>query len=486
MPTGYSTPVDVDGDGVVGPQEALDLSAFWKSPALSVGGDSLWQASGVNIYRASGNVGIGSATPHHRLKVSGGTHWTQSFWLGSMELDNGGALAWNANGAGNRFGIGVTDGGMWFFRTPSDPGNTDHGAVYDLVIDDNGRVGIGGPFPTFPLTLRTFNGYGLVHTNGTVQVGTTVDGGGASIGTLSNHSLRLFTNNAQASVVLTTAGNLGVGSLVPSHRLRIAGGPSWTTAGWGGALELDNAAAIAWRGNAAGSRFGIGQSSGGLYFFRTASDPGNTANAALYDMNISDTGTVNVGGTGAGGTRFASFGGPGLLAALFNGGVHVQGTITKNGGSFKIDHPVDPENKTLSHSFVESPDMMNVYNGNIVTDATGYATVILPEWFESLNKDFRYQLTVVDEEDSADFIQAKVVKKISGNRFTLRTSAPETEVSWLVTGVRRDAWANANRIPVEEEKSEEGKGRYLNPELFGAPADKGIYSLSMREPSSKE
>ena len=82
-------------------------------------------------------------------------------------------------------------------------------------------------------------------------------------------------------------------------------------------------------------------------------------------------------------------------AGYFSGRAHVTGTLSKGGGSFKIDHPLDPENKYLYHSFVESPDMMNVYNGNVTTDAAGLATVELPEWFEALNRDFRYQLTVI-------------------------------------------------------------------------------------------
>ena len=39
--------------------------------------------------------------------------------------------------------------------------------------------------------------------------------------------------------------------------------------------------------------------------------------------------------------------------------------------------------------------MMNVYSGNISTNANGYATVTLPDYFEAANKDFRYQLTVI-------------------------------------------------------------------------------------------
>ena len=156
------------------------------------------------------------------------------------------------------------------------------------------------------------------------------------------------------------------------------------------------------------------------------------------------------------------------------GRVHITGTLSKGMGSFKIDHPLDPENKYLYHSFVESPDMMNIYNGNVVTDADGYATVELPDWFEALNRDFRYQLTVLDEADTAVFVQAKVVRKVAGNRFSIRTSAPRVEVSWLVTGIRHDAIAEKHRIPVEEDKPEAERGKYLYPVEQGQPVEKGV------------
>ena len=93
-------------------------------------------------------------------------------------------------------------------------------------------------------------------------------------------------------------------------------------------------------------------------------------------------------------------------AGEFIGDVSVSGTLTKGGGSFKIDHPLDPANKYLSHSFVESPDMMNIYNGNVTTDANGEATVALPAYFAALNRAFRYQLTVIGQ-----FAQAIVATK---------------------------------------------------------------------------
>jgi hypothetical protein len=157
---------------------------------------------------------------------------------------------------------------------------------------------------------------------------------------------------------------------------------------------------------------------------------------------------------------------------LFLGDVDVVGNISKGGGSFKIDHPLDPANKYLYHSFVESPDMKNVYDGNVVTDGTGRATVNLPDWFEALNSDFRYQLTVIGQ-----FAHAIVGTEINNNMFTIRTDKPNVKVSWQVTGIRQDAWAKAHRIPVEVEKAPADQGHYLHPELFGHASEPSIPTL---------
>ena len=156
-------------------------------------------------------------------------------------------------------------------------------------------------------------------------------------------------------------------------------------------------------------------------------------------------------------------------AGYFSGDVHVSGTLSKTAGTFKIDHPQDPANKYLIHSFVESPDMMNIYNGNVTTDASGMANVELPSYFDALNIDFRYQLTVI-----GTFAQAIVKEEISGNSFVVQTDKPNVKVSWQVTGVRNDAWAQEHRIQVEVDKNSVEKGRYLHPELFGKSADMGL------------
>ncbi len=144
------------------------------------------------------------------------------------------------------------------------------------------------------------------------------------------------------------------------------------------------------------------------------------------------------------------------------GDVRITGNLSKGSGSFTIDHPLDPQNKLLSHSFVESPDMMNVYNGNVNLDANGEAWIELPEWFSVLNKDFRYQLTAI-----GGFAPIYIAEKIEGNRFKIAGGNPSLEVSWQVTGIRTDPYAQAHRIQVEQEKSASERGSYLHPDAYG-------------------
>lgn len=154
-------------------------------------------------------------------------------------------------------------------------------------------------------------------------------------------------------------------------------------------------------------------------------------------------------------------------AGRFIGNVAVQGTITASAKAFRIDHPLYPADKYLNHWSIESPDMMNVYNGNITTNRSGKAEVVLPKYVDALNRDFKYQLTVIGE-----FAQAVVACEIEGNRFTIRTDRGNVKVSWQVTGVRRDPYAEAYRIVVEEKKAATERGRYLHPELYQTKSTK--------------
>jgi hypothetical protein len=186
-----------------------------------------------------------------------------------------------------------------------------------------------------------------------------------------------------------------------------------------------------------------------------------------------------VGGDGSGG-YFAgantSFNGDGVNvvtgsgdAANFFGNVEITGQLNGGTPAVKIDDPLDPANKFLRHASVESSEMKNIYDGTVTTDSEGHATVQLPEWFQALNTDFRYQLTVIGQ-----FAQAIIGRKIENNQFEIETSAPNVEVSWQVTGVRQDAYAKAHPLVVEQEKDARLRGFYIHPELYGAPTEKQI------------
>lgn len=194
---------------------------------------------------------------------------------------------------------------------------------------------------------------------------------------------------------------------------------------------------------------------------------GNGIGVAGYSTN--GTGVYGETHTGSAAQAAVYGSNPDGYAGIFFGKVQVTGLIEKPGGGFKIDHPLDPENKYLVHSFVESPDMKNLYDGTVTTDANGDAEVTLPDWFAALNRDFRYQLTCLGV-----FAQAIIAEKIKNNRFKIKTSLPNVEVSWQVTGTRQDAWANQNRLPVEEAKPEGERGFYQNPTAFGQPQERSL------------
>ena len=163
-------------------------------------------------------------------------------------------------------------------------------------------------------------------------------------------------------------------------------------------------------------------------------------------------------------------------------GVYAGGDLGASGiKSFRIDHPQDPENKYLLHYSSESPYPQNFYSGNTVTDSKGKAWVELPDYFHDINANFKYQLTVIDNSESADFVQVKVGREIENGRFMIMTSAPNTKVSWRVEADRNDLWVKA-KPPVDvKEKPSQHRGKYQHPWLYNQPESKGVFYSASRE-----
>jgi hypothetical protein len=371
-----------------------------------------------------------------------------------------------------------------------------------LRIEANGNVGIGVPAPAQKLSVAgtiesTTGGYKFPDGTSQATAALPLTGGSLSSG------VAITASSGNGINVSTSSGSFP-GVYVANSALTGHGMYALADASGARAIEGRSAAGVAVYGSSGtgyaglfSGRVGVANSLGTALEINQVAGAGNgihvltsSANAGIF-AETTNTGfataiagranafnATGITGTSQQGWGIAGVSGSGYgvygqsdtgLAGRFNGNVSISGTLSKGGGSFQIDHPLDPENKYLYHSFVESPDMKNIYDGVAVLDGSGEAVVELPEWFEALNGDFRYQLTSIGA-----FMQVYISEEVSNNRFRIAGGVPGKKVSWQVTGIRRDAFANAHRIPVEQDKAEEERGTYLHPEAFDQPKSKGL------------
>jgi hypothetical protein len=111
--------------------------------------------------------------------------------------------------------------------------------------------------------------------------------------------------------------------------------------------------------------------------------------------------------------------------------------------------------------------VLNQYTGNVTLDGNGEAWVELPEWFEAINTDFRYQLTPV----GGAMPDLHIAQGVQDDRFLIAGGEPGMVVSWLVTALRNDLYMQQNPQPAEGPKPPDQQGRYLQPELYGLPVE---------------
>jgi hypothetical protein len=388
------------------------------------------------------------------------SHWAQTgTWTGGGE---GWLLTGNAGTDPNTNYLGATDG-------------------QPLVIQPGGGyTGVGTSAPQAPLNVVGTSWFQGDSTPLSASAGEGVAVGyGGSQGYLFAFDYNLFT--PRNLLLQNTGGNVGIGTLSPT------GGRLHVNGGGGTALYATSSSGI--------GTYSVSGSNAAVYGYSTDDygvDGRSFNSVGVYGQSYSDGGMwaqgpyigIQANATGSDANRQAvrgdNNGAASGYAGLFYGNTWVAGTFYKNAGAFRIDHPLDPANKYLNHSFVESPDMKNIYDGVATLDASGAAVVELPAWFEALNEDFRYQLTAM----GAPGPNLYIAQEIKDNRFAIAGGEPGMKVSWQVTGIRHDPYAEANRIPVEQDKAADERGLYIYPQGYGEAADNVVPALRGLESSA--
>lgn len=298
------------------------------------------------------------------------------------------------------------------------------------------------------------------------------------------------------------SGNVGIGTTSPQQSLSIAAGMNIDQGGGNNGTSLANGLRF---GSFSGEGISSNRISGtnlyGLDFYTNnfrrmmITNIGNvgigTTASGSNRLHVVQTGasnsalvaesewdgvvgmTTTTGAYGVLGSHYGSTG-KGVVGSASGAGafgVYASGNMGASGTkSFQIDHPLDPENKYLQHYCAEGPQPFNIYRGNVVLDGAGEAWVELPEYFDAINVDFHYQLTPIG--GAAPSLH--VAQEIMNNAFRISGGKPGMKISWMVTAVRHDRYMRAHPASDAVVKSDHERGKYVQPELYGQPAAKGI------------
>jgi hypothetical protein len=339
-----------------------------------------------------------------------------------------------------------------------------------------GRVGIGTSSPSVRLSLGG--------DNANTKLAIWDDGASGRVGFgigpdqfrihLANSSNRFSFLNAPAGNEIVTIlgnGNVGIGTSSPAYRLHVITGSSFGVFG-----QSDSGSGVGVYGLAtATSGFTLGvygrcdsTSCRGVYGLATATS-GETY--GVYGRSDSTSGRGVYGwATATSGTTYGVYG---ESRSPFGYGVYSNGNfaVTNGDKSFQIDHPLHPETHFLNHFCTEGPEPYNTYRGTVVLDARGEAWVQLPDYFDRINRDPTYHLTAV----GAPMPNLHVAVEIQNNRFKIAGGVPGKKVSWEVKAIRNDRWVQEYGYRTEQEKPKEYQGKYLSPELYGQPKERGIF-----------
>jgi hypothetical protein len=427
------------------------------------------------MFQSGTKIGINTNTPGFNLDLNGNV-----FIVGTKTAvaGQGGTMRFREDTGTQRwlFGIpgsaGSQDFQMYNYANGHAPIFIQKGAAsYSLYLNGNGNVGVGTTSPAAKLDVS-----GTARVSGLVTLTTGVTGNLKITGTgnalIFPDGTVLSTANASlggGTITGVTAGTgLSGGGASGGVTLNIASNSCAAGLAMTGLPLTCSAFATLGANTFAGNQSVTGTSGvvaagvGATAFSAQATDT-SAQNYAVYGVaNASDGvgvyGQANLGTTVVGVWGISSTG----LAGLFSGDVSISGTLDAATKNFKIDDPLDPANKYLVHTSVESSDMKTIYDGTVTLDANGEATVQLPDWFEALNGNFRYQLTCV-----GGYAPVYIAQRIQNGTFRIAGGTEGLEADWQVTGIRYDPYAQAHPLNVVVDKNSRERGYYLRPELYG-------------------
>ena len=377
-----------------------------------------------NVYiSGSGNVGIGASSLNEKLTLDGtlslqeqASNETATSGYGKIYAKNDGKVYYRNDG-GNNYDLtqGADDLGNHTATTTLNMGFQNISNANNLTLI--GGISAGGTYGS--------NGQVLKTNGGSVSWGSVDDGIGSV--TYVGTTLTIYQNDGTPHAV-TISGGDNLGNHTATQDLQMSSNsirnPTYVT----------NTGFIGFQGG-------------------SGTDYGSTGLTQVSGLGNID---INSGGN----TNFT----PGGGSVNITGDLNVTGTK-----AFRIDHPLDPENKYLVHSCIESDEMKNIYDGIAVLNEKGEAAVRLPDWFEAVNENFRYQLTCI-----GGFSNVYIKQKIENGTFIIAGGEANMEVSWQISGVRKDPGAIQSNFEVVVEKEPELRGYYLDPKAYGKSEEKSI------------
>ncbi len=455
VPTYVSLTVTVNGSGGGGGGGGGGAYIFYGN-----GGDGSAGTSGGTV-SFNGNVignggGFGTGGGGGTQDGGGGSSAGSTGSNGSSGTASGGDTNTTGAGAG-----GGTGGGGGFTANPDcqqlpGGGTGGNGAAGGKAVK---TYSVGQLTPGAGITVTVGNG-GTPGGGGT-SAGCAASGTAGNAGTKGSVSIT-WTDPAAPTVTTSAASGVTINSATLNGSIAATNGSDATQHGFAYGTVSTLTTVIAT--TTLGSKSGTGSFSGAVSSLST----GTTYYVRAY--------ATNSNGTGYGSIQNFTTASPTLTinkAVTINGDLNITGALSKSSGSFVIDHPLDPKNKLLYHSFVESPEVMNVYVGRATLDDAGKATISLPTYFLPLNKDFRYFATPIEVAMPDLHLSVKVKPRFLGLLgtpvFTIAGGSPGGEVSWMVTGVRHDPYILANPIIPEVQKgagAPYAQGMYIHPELY--------------------